>query len=166
MDAERFAKTWLPLGGRFYKVACYILESETMAEDAVQDLYIRLWNARDRLDAVLLPDAYGMAMLKNLCLDRIRHAAVARTEPEEAGENRAGPDPPPDVLLADKEALRHLKELIAKLPDKQRKVLQMRVFQGLEYDEISERTGWSGIYLRVLLSQARKTLKRQMEEWE
>ena len=168
MDLSGFIQTWLPLSGRFYKVACYILESGPAAEDAVQDLYLRLWNNRDRLSDILNPAAYGISVLKNLCLDRIRHDAALRTEPLDApsGLALAGPDPPPDRALSDRQTLQKLRQLIRELPEKQRKVLEMRIFEGLEYEEITARTGLSGIHLRVLLSQARKTLRKQMEDWQ
>ena len=166
MDRDRFCKIWIPLGAKFYQVAFYILESEAMAQDAVQDLYMRLWKVRDRLEGILHPEAYGITMLKNLCLDRIRHAAVARSEPLDRVPETADPDPPPDRLLADREALERLELLVERLPDKQRTVWKLRMDEGLEYGQIAERTGWSGIHLRVLLSSARKTLRKQMEEWK
>lgn len=166
MDRNRFCAVWIPLGGRFYRVAYYMLESEESAQDVVQDLYVRLWNARDRLDNVLNPAAYGVALLRNLCLDRIRHAAVARTEPLRSASLAADPEPPPDGLLFSREALNQLNVFIEQLPEKQRTVLKMRIYEGMEYEEISARTGWSGIHLRVLLSTARRNLRKQMEEWK
>ena len=166
MDRDRFCKIWIPFGARFYQVAFYILESEALAQDAVQDLYVRLWNVRDRLDNILHPEAYGITMLKNLCLDRIRRSSVAGPQPLDRIPEPAEPDPPPDGLLADREALEHLEHLIGRLPEKQRTVLKMKIYEGLEYEEITQRTGWSGIHLRVLLSNARKTLRKQMEEWK
>ena len=166
MDRSRFCKTWIPLGGKFYQVAFYMLESEAMAQDVVQDLYVRLWNARDRLEGILNPEAYGITMLKNLCIDRIRHASVARPEPLDRLPEKPDPDPPPDILLTDREALDQLHRLIELLPEKQRIVLKMRIYEELDFDEITARTGWSGIYLRVLLSTARKTLRKQMEDWK
>ena len=45
MSAEEFNGIWLPLAGKFYRVAYYILESQEDAEDAVQDLCARHWEA-------------------------------------------------------------------------------------------------------------------------
>ena len=52
MTTEEFNRIWIPLGERMYKVAFYILESEDDAKDAVQDLFVKLWNRRDDLQDV------------------------------------------------------------------------------------------------------------------
>lgn len=46
MTTKQFTDIYLTFGGLLYKVAFYLLESRADAEDAVQDLYIRLWNSR------------------------------------------------------------------------------------------------------------------------
>lgn len=55
MTAERFRKEYLPLQDELYRVAFYILESSPDAEDAVQDLYLKLWDAADALDGISSP---------------------------------------------------------------------------------------------------------------
>ena len=46
MTHEQFKRIWIPLNPSFYKVAFHFLESEDEAKDAVQDLYIKLWNSK------------------------------------------------------------------------------------------------------------------------
>lgn len=67
----------------------------------------------------------------------------------------------PNRRAADRDRLRILLEEIEKLPEKQAVVLKMRTLEGLEYDEISRRTGLSQVNIRVLISMARKTLKKK-----
>lgn len=57
MTPERFTQDYLPLKDDLYKVAFYILESGADAEDAVQDLYLKLWDAGDALDTIRAPKA-------------------------------------------------------------------------------------------------------------
>ena len=159
MNAAEFKAIWLPLEDGFYRVALYILEDSEDAADAVQDLYIRLWVSRDKLDLIRQPKAYGLAMLKNICLDRIRHAKVAKTESLKAAEIRIGSE---DDVMAAKETLRAVEKAIKSLPDNQQKVLRLRVFENMEYDEIASATGLSEGSLRVLLSAARKTLRKAL----
>lgn len=155
-----FSNIWLPHAERFYKVAFYLLESESDAEDAVQELYLKLWKIHDSLGDVKNPVAYGISVLKNICMDRIRKRYVRKAEPLE----KAPPleDTPPERRSESRDTLRYLIGEMEKLPQKQRDVLIMRAIEGLEYEEISRRTGLSQVHIRVLISQARKTLRSKI----
>lgn len=161
MSASEFKATWLPLENGFYRVALYILEDAADAADAVQDLYIRLWTSRDKLDSIRQPKAYGLTMLKNICLDRLRHENVAKSEPLNVVEFRLGDD---DSVLAARETIKAVEKAMNRLPDNQRKVLQMRVFEDMEYEDIASATGLAEGSLRVMLSAARKTLRKLLEQ--
>ncbi|MBQ1841501.1 MAG: RNA polymerase subunit sigma-70, partial [Bacteroidales bacterium] len=50
MTETEFHNVWIPLQARFYRVAWYLLEDRDDADDAVQDLYVKLWGLRDMLD--------------------------------------------------------------------------------------------------------------------
>ena len=156
MTSERFQNEWLSLAGDFYRVAFYILEDEAEAEDAVQELYLKLWNGRDALDGIRSPKGYGLQVLRNLCLDRIRRSRKMETsavlpEPEWPGRQ--------DEAVDEKERLAKVLDAIKSLPDRQREVLTLRTLDGLSYEEISRRTGINQLTLRVLLSQARRKLR-------
>ena len=66
MTPEILTETFKSLSDGLYRVAYYILESQTDAEDAVQDLFIKLWNSREQLDTVLNFKAYCTNLMKNL----------------------------------------------------------------------------------------------------
>ena len=156
MTNARFQNEWLSLAGEFYRVAFYILEDEAEAEDAVQELFLKLWSGRDALDGIRNPKGYGIRVLRNLCLDRIRRSRKMETpavlpEPEWPGRQ--------DEAVDEKERLAKVLDAIKSLPDRQREVLTLRTLDGLSYEEIAERTGMNQLTLRVLLSQARRKLK-------
>ena len=155
-----FSNIWLPLADRFYRVAFYLLESESDAEDAVQELYLKLWYARSTLEGIQNPAAYGISLLKNICIDRIRKRMVRKAEPLEKVPQLEGDRPENRTDM--KDTLRYLLEEMEKLPDKQRTVLRMRAIDGLEYEDISRRTGLSKVHIRVLVTTARKTLKSKI----
>ena len=155
-----FNNIWIPLADRFYRVAYYLLESEEDAEDAVQELYLKLWAARSGLSGVQNPSAYGISMLKNICIDRIRKRMVRKAEPLDKVPHPE--DAHTESRTDIKDALRYLLQEMEKLPDKQRVVLRMRAVEGLEYEDIARRTGLSEVYIRVLVTMARKTLKTRI----
>mgnify|MGYP002519408194 FL=1 len=57
---------WLPLADRFYRAAYYLLESQEDAEDAVQELYLKIMKTPGRFADVKEPAAFGMTILKNI----------------------------------------------------------------------------------------------------
>lgn len=155
-----FNNIWIPLADRFYRVAYYLLESEEDAEDALQELYLKLWAARSGLSGVQNPPAYGISMLKNICIDRIRKRMVRKAEPLDKVPHPE--DTHTESRTDIKDALRYLLQEMEKLPDKQRVVLRMRAVEGLEYEDIARRTGLSEVYIRVLVTMARKTLRSKI----
>ena len=156
MTERRFHSEYLSLAETLYKVAYYILESEDEAEDAVQELYLKLWESRKSLDGIRQPKAYCIRMLKNLCIDRIRsavHLAFTENLPE---------SPAPRSQDDDFDARRRLDKVlkaVKALPERQKQVLLMRTVEGLSYEQMSARTGMNNATLRVTLSQARTKLK-------
>jgi RNA polymerase sigma-70 factor (ECF subfamily) len=153
-------KIWLPLSDRFYRVAYHILESQEDAEDAVQELYLKLMRTPDRFSEIQDPAAFGITILRNICIDIIRWRKKRRSE--ELNEYMIADDSSPDKAAAEKDKLRILIHEIDRLPQKQSIVLKMKTIEGLEYDEISQRTGLSQVNIRVLVSIARKTLKKNL----
>lgn len=155
MTSRAFEDIWIPLQGRFYRIAFYILENEADARDAVQDLYLKLWNLRDRLEFIREPVSYGSLMMRNLCIDRIRKRFPSDSLKEDMAVNG-----PPDEDIELKEQLEGVRKAMEGLPESQRKLLKMKVIEGLDYSEIEKRTGLSGLNIRVQVSLARKRLKQ------
>ena len=158
MTEKQFNTEYLPLAGTLYRIAFYILEDKALAEDAVQEVFLKLWETRDRLNGILTPKAYCITMVKNICLDRVRRAS--RLEfPSQLPEQEA---PPVQDAIDNKERLAMVMEAVKSLPDRQREVLLLRTVEGLSYEEISARTGIGALSLRVLLSRARTTFKEKL----
>ena len=144
----------------FYRGAFHLLESREEAEDAVQELYLKLYESKHRLMAVSEPLAYGISVLRNICIDRIRRRTVRKAEPVD--ERIPLEEAPPDSRAVSKDLLESLMTEMDKLPDRQAVVLKMKAVEGLDYKEIAETTGLSQVHVRVLVSTARKTLKRRL----
>lgn len=150
----------MPLSDRFYRAAYYMLESHQDAEDAVQELYLKLWRSRDSLPVLRNPVAYGLSLLRNICLDRIRRREIRKSEPLDLAA--PSESPPHDGQTDARDMLKLVIREMEDLPQKQAEVMKMMVLEGLDYKEISRRSGLSLVHVRVLISTARKTLKRKL----
>ena len=157
MSPEILTESFKSMSDGLYRVAYYILESQADAEDAVQDLFIKLWNSRDQLDTVLNFKAYCTTLIRNLCIDKIRKEQKVQSM-----------EPGPDIVESRRmdedfdarEKLERVLAAIERLPARQRDVMKMYV--EMSYDEIEQKTGMSNLTLRVLLSNARKSLRSQI----
>ena len=158
MRYREFCDIFLPLSDSLYRIAFYILESEADARDALQDLYVKLWNTRDRLNSVTNPKGYCATLLRNLCIDRIRSA---RRFGNAGLDDREDPAASVEDRLEVRERLNTVLSAFESLSEGQREVVNMRIFENMSYEEMAARTGKSKLTLRVLLSTARKTLKER-----
>lgn len=159
MTHEEFKIVWLPLSSGFLALARHMLDDESDAADAVQDLYVRLWNARDALDRVESPQAYGATMTRNICLDRLRRRQAHRAEGLEAVDGLLSLEGT-DRRVISRESGEMLSRAMMKLPAKESELIRLRYFNELEYGEIAERTGLSLVNVRVSLMRAKRTLKK------
>ena len=72
MTNTEFKRRFLPLQKMLYREAFRMLCDSFEAEDAVQNLYLKLWERKDELKNIVAPEAYCRTLLKNICIDRWR----------------------------------------------------------------------------------------------
>ena len=162
MTDEFFSQTFLPLQEPLYRVAYHLLKSEQAAEDAVQELYLKLWRGREGLGNLNNPKAYCITVLRNLCLDSIRRNARCDGQSIDDEGGPPGQFSQEDSLDA-KQRLQQVQLALSKLSGREALVLRLRTQEELSYEEISARTGINQLMLRVLLSNARKKIKNSLQ---
>lgn len=154
---ETFINEFLPLKDYLYRAAYHLMGSAEEAEDAVQDLYVKLWTGRESLPEIASPKAYCLTLLRNSCLDRLRSKRLSGRSSIEGVEmgQQGGTDE-----LQEREQMDAVLKAVEALPQRERTVLKLKVLDDLSYKEIQERTGLPYLTLRVLLSTARKKLRK------
>jgi RNA polymerase sigma-70 factor, ECF subfamily len=159
MDANEFKMEVLPLKNKLYRFASRMLDDTEEACDAVQEVFIRLWNIRDKLQELNSLEAFAMTVTKNYCLDRIkarRTVSVEQTRSllfeEDENENI-------EKLTEQRDTIRHLRQIMNQLPEQQRMIIQLRDIEGYEYEEIEQALDINLNTIRVNLSRARKKLR-------
>ena len=168
MNSELFIKEILPFQDALYKVALYILESESDACDALQDVYLKLWKMdADTLLSLSNPKAYCISMMKNHCLDVLRKRNTRSARSVEDGlEAQAPSSDEPQSRYEASESVALIHSLMKILSPNERKVLVLRAFEGREYEEIETLTGMSSLALRVHLSNARRKIRKALKSME
>lgn len=154
MDVKKFKRLILPLQPALQQVAERFLGDSSEAEDAVQDLVVRLWEIRDRLDKVENIEAFSVTMLKRQCIDllRNRHVTVPLDEAEMMSEET-------ESVSQIEERYNYMMAQLRKLPLRQRKVVILKYVEGKDNQEIAEMLNMSMNNLYVTLSRAFQVLR-------
>lgn len=69
MNESEYLAFVTPITNKIFRFSKRILVSREEAEDATQDILIKLWEKRQRLADYNNPEAYAMTITKNHCLD-------------------------------------------------------------------------------------------------
>ncbi|MDR0232648.1 MAG: RNA polymerase sigma factor [Dysgonamonadaceae bacterium] len=157
MEQMQFKKEVLPLRERLILYAERLLENKGDAEDIIQDVFLKLWHMRDKLDEYVSVYALSVTMTKRLCLNRLK---INQREQEDLNEFiLIDENLSPDIQLEQKDNVAQVMRIIDQLPDLQQATLRMKHVDGLEIDEIAALTGSSPESIRMNLSRARKKVK-------
>lgn len=159
MELETFKITVLPLREKLLKFSFKLTEDRSEAEDIVQEVFIKLWNIREKLDQYHSVEALAVQVTKNMCLDKLR---TRRPEGIEVANLSLKSDRrTPEEELEQREAAGCIRSLIRRLPTLQQQIIRMKDVEGYEIAEIAEITGTQVEAVRVNLSRARKKIREQ-----
>ena len=149
------------------RLAMHYTEDEDEAEDVVQEVLLKLWFLRERLESYRSIDALAMVITRHLCLNRKRERHLEKV-PLKEGRTIIGEDSP-EWMIIQEERMDEILKLIAGLPDLQQAVLRMKHVEGFEVEEIARLTGSNPIAVRTNLSRARKKVREEFlkrnKEW-
>lgn len=138
-----------------YRLALNICGDSAEAEDIVQDVFERVWRARDRVLQSPYPKAYICRIAHNLAIDRerTRMRRKAFTISEDTATNNISIS----AELSDITSI--TQRAIASLPEKQRLAIHLRDVEGYEIEEIAEVIGGDCSSVRMNLSRARNSVR-------
>jgi len=149
-----------------YGIAFRILRSQEEAEDAVQEVFIKLWNMGSKLDDYVNITALAVTMTKNICIDQLRKKKHFVRDETGKFEFNAVDDASPFEILQSNESGNILKNIIDSLPEIYSSLIRLREIDGLSYEEIAQKTEQNINTLRVTLSRARKMVRDEYNKYQ
>jgi len=158
MDPKQFNAQILTLSDKLFRLAKSMLRNTDAAQDAVQELSMKLWEKRDNLNEVENVPAFTMRAMRNLCLDAIRQQKDIVELPSES--EYIEPNPYQQTERSD--MVTQIKNLIDYLPDLQRTIIRMRDVEGMEIAEIAYITSLTENAVSVNLSRARQKIREKI----
>ena len=162
MNQKAFLDLVMPFKDKVYRLAKRLLVSQDEAEDATQELYLKLWSNKEQLETYNNVEAFAMTMTKNYCLDRLKSKQAGNLTLVHSNFSGTSDDVHKTLELQD--SVKMVQQLISVLPEQQRMVIQLRDIEQYEFEEIERILDMNSTAIRVNLSRARKTIREKMTD--
>lgn len=160
MKQQEFINIISPFKDKLFRLAKRMLVSTEEAEDATQEVLIRLWNRNDNLKSYNSIEALAVTMTKNYCLDQLKSKRASNLQivHNNYNDNKASVE----REIEGRDSWNWAEKIINELPEQQRLIIQMRDIEEYEFEEIAKALDMQETAVRVALSRARKTIREQL----
>jgi RNA polymerase sigma-70 factor (ECF subfamily) len=158
----------------FFDVLFYLsrqyLEKEQLAEEVVQDTFMKLWEVRESLPDETNIKNFLYTITKNNCLNLLRNEKIVlkhqqNTRYLEMKMNYEALDSLGDQVIEYDELQNKIQSAISNLPEDIRKVFIMNRFEDLKYKEIAEQLNISTKTVEARISKALKILRKELKDY-
>jgi len=146
-----------------YRLANRMLRSQEDAEDAAQEVFVRMHKSFHTYDPNRPLSAWLGRITYHVCLRRIGHTSRRPADGLDPVALAALPDdelPSPERAAAGRESDDIVNRAVEQLSAQDRFLITLRYREGLADGEVAEATGMNVNTVRTRLFRARKTLKR------
>jgi len=166
METAEFKRLVLPLSNKLLHFAFMLLKDAGEAEDAVQEVCLKLWKIRESLENYNSVEAFAMKVTRNWCLDRLKAKKPVYIDNYSNGYDASTDEWNPHQLLEHHDKLKLLQALLLRLPEQQQMIVQLRDLEGLEFEQIANIMDMNVNAIRVNLSRARNKMKEEILKFE
>ena len=155
-QTDRITTAFTALREQMLSLAERITGNHDDAADAVQDAFVKLWQQRGRFESTSHAQGAGMMTVRTTSIDMARRNSRQADVPVEQAADTIDEVTDNDRSLA----YRQVRYIIDNdLSDNQRKIIDLRELQGMEFEDIANQMNMTAANVRVELSRARKRVR-------
>ena len=143
-----------------YRLALRLLTSKEAAEDATQEVILKLWSRKEKIKHYANIEAFAMTVTKNHCLDQLKLKQNNNLRIVHQNYESKHISLQSEIEVNDE--MRLLQKIVNRLPEMQKLIFQLRDVEQYEYEEIEKITEMKQTAIRVNLSRARKAIREEL----
>jgi RNA polymerase sigma-70 factor, ECF subfamily len=162
-DHSAFAQIVERYQTQVYNLAYRMLGTQQDAEDAAQEIFIRVYTRLSSYDRARRFSTWLMSVSSNYCIDRLRRRRPILPIDDLVGV-LSSKDPGPERVALLHEEQSEVKRALRRLPDHYRLITVLRYWNDLSYEEICAVTGLSESAVKTRLHRARRMVAEALEE--
>jgi len=137
-DRQAFANLYRQTAGQLYAISLQMLRRRDLAEEAVQEAYVRIWhNAGDYQQEKGTVLTWMISIVRYRALDMLRAAKSRRETGDELLEEAEDEQTPERELYEQRDRVR-IDRCMERLDDAQRNAIELAYFRGLTHMEVCE----------------------------
>jgi RNA polymerase sigma-70 factor (ECF subfamily) len=141
------------------------LQDKEEAEEIVQTTFLSVWEKKETLSIRTAVKPYLYAMVRNACLNVIKHAKVKQKHAvEEVAMAIHSHDSVSHAIVSSELELR-IHQAMEKLPEQCRIVFKLSRFEELKYSEIADQLGISIKTVENHIGKALKIMREQLKDY-
>jgi len=149
---------------RVFRLALMWLKDGSLADDAVQETFLRTYTGLGRFRFGAQPTTWVLRILRNVCHEiNRRRVFVPLIEDVEDELNRPDGDVDQDEYLNDRRRVARLRNAAGELPPRQRQVVALRIFEDLSIADTARIMGCREGTVKAHLNKAVAGLKINLE---
>lgn len=144
------------------KVFFYVLRltgSRQLAEDILQEVFIKVWVGRDKMKDIRSLDAWLFTLAKHKIINGFKRLSLEHAIITEMANNIEEPVDSTMHVVDYKEIKRVLQTAIEQLPPQQKIIYRLRREQGLRNDEIASKLNISPLTVKKHIAQASRAIR-------
>lgn len=162
-DRAAFDVLYTSTSAKLFGVCLRILANRTEAEDALQDIYVKIWNKADRFAvADTSPISWLVAIARNHCIDVLRARKPAVAELDQAVDV-AEPSPNPEQSAMATGEARRIYDCLAQLEKMRADAVRGAYLNGDSYETLASRYNVPLNTMRTWLRRSLMKLKECLE---
>lgn len=158
-DANAFRQVYDKWHERIFRFAFYLTKSQELAEEATQEVFIKLWENREGLKQGTTFQAYLRKLTQNHILDLYKKANAQKNLQKKIFDNMAALHQVPADTLLEKQLTKLQREAVEQLPPQQKIIYILSRDHEMTYDQIAEHLKLSRNTVRNQMSQAIQSVK-------
>jgi RNA polymerase sigma-70 factor (ECF subfamily) len=163
-DQEAFRQIVERYQGAVYNLAYRMLGDPEEAEDAAQEIFVRLYRQLGRYDPERKFSTWTLAIATNYCIDQLRRRRMQLVPLENIIPWARARDAGPEGEALSRESRDEVQRLLKQLPEKYRAPLVLRYWEDLSCAEIAEILGVPEGTIKTQIHRARKQLGKMLEQ--
>ena len=136
MTQSEFLNVVMPFKDKLYRLSKRLLISAEEAEDATQEVLMKLWSKNSNIANYKNVEAFAMTMTKNFCLDRLKSKQSSNLKLVHSNYEDGNTSLQKQVEARD--SISWVEKIMEELPEQQKLVLQLRDVEEYDFKEIAD----------------------------